>query len=294
MAVTLRVRGTGPLALVEDLGRTGVSAIGIGRSGAADRAALRLANRALAQPGRRSGPGGDPRRARAGGRRGAPPGLRHRRSEPGHGRRPGRGALRRAGGASRTSAPRLGVPAQGPRLLRRGPGRGRRAGGLRLPKPRRARRDRAATPAGTATSCPWARPAGGLPVRGRAAHRPGSPTRWCSRWCGAQGRMGAGTWRRGCRPGWSASEKSNRIGMRLAGAGPRASRPGPAAAQRGRLPRRDPGAAQRGAGTLPRGLPGHRRLPGGSRGRRCGRGPGRPGAAGAGAAVPVEPTGGRR
>jgi biotin-dependent carboxylase-like uncharacterized protein len=43
----LRVRGTGPLALVEDLGRPGASAIGVGRSGAADRAALRQANRAL-------------------------------------------------------------------------------------------------------------------------------------------------------------------------------------------------------------------------------------------------------
>lgn len=48
--VTLRVRGTGPLALVEDLGRPGASAIGVGRSGAADRAALRQANRALANP----------------------------------------------------------------------------------------------------------------------------------------------------------------------------------------------------------------------------------------------------
>jgi len=45
--VRLRVRGTGPLALVEDLGRPGASTIGVGRSGAADRAALRQANRAL-------------------------------------------------------------------------------------------------------------------------------------------------------------------------------------------------------------------------------------------------------
>ncbi len=44
----LRVRRTGPLALVEDLGRRGFSDIGVGRSGAADRAALRQANRALA------------------------------------------------------------------------------------------------------------------------------------------------------------------------------------------------------------------------------------------------------
>jgi biotin-dependent carboxylase-like uncharacterized protein len=50
MGVVLRVRGTGPLALVEDLGRPGASAIGVGRSGAADRAALRQANRALANP----------------------------------------------------------------------------------------------------------------------------------------------------------------------------------------------------------------------------------------------------
>ena len=50
MGVTLRVRGTGPLALVEDLGRPGASEIGVGRSGAADRAALRQANRALGNP----------------------------------------------------------------------------------------------------------------------------------------------------------------------------------------------------------------------------------------------------
>ena len=50
MTVELRVRRTGPLCLVEDLGRCGASGIGVGRSGAADRAALRLANRALANP----------------------------------------------------------------------------------------------------------------------------------------------------------------------------------------------------------------------------------------------------
>lgn len=46
----LRVRRTGPLALVEDLGRPGHAAIGVGRSGAADRAALRLGNRAVGNP----------------------------------------------------------------------------------------------------------------------------------------------------------------------------------------------------------------------------------------------------
>jgi biotin-dependent carboxylase-like uncharacterized protein len=48
MSVRLKVRGTGPLSLVEDLGRSGASGIGVGRSGAADRASLRRANRAVA------------------------------------------------------------------------------------------------------------------------------------------------------------------------------------------------------------------------------------------------------
>ncbi|GGL34470.1 biotin-dependent carboxyltransferase family protein [Phycicoccus endophyticus] len=47
MSATLTVRATGPLALVEDLGRPGLAGIGVGRSGAADRASLRLANRVL-------------------------------------------------------------------------------------------------------------------------------------------------------------------------------------------------------------------------------------------------------
>ncbi len=46
----LRVRATGPLALVEDLGRPGLAGVGVGRSGAADRGALRLANRLLGNP----------------------------------------------------------------------------------------------------------------------------------------------------------------------------------------------------------------------------------------------------
>ena len=45
-----RGRAVGPLALVEDLGRPGLGASGVGRSGAADRAALRLANRLVANP----------------------------------------------------------------------------------------------------------------------------------------------------------------------------------------------------------------------------------------------------
>ena len=47
MTARLRVRATGPLSVVEDLGRVGAAGIGVGRSGAADRAALRQANRAV-------------------------------------------------------------------------------------------------------------------------------------------------------------------------------------------------------------------------------------------------------
>lgn len=47
MTARLRVHATGPQCLVEDLGRPGYAGIGVGRSGAADRAALRLANRVL-------------------------------------------------------------------------------------------------------------------------------------------------------------------------------------------------------------------------------------------------------
>jgi biotin-dependent carboxylase-like uncharacterized protein len=46
----LEVLATGALALVEDLGRPGLAASGVGRSGAADRSALRLANRLVANP----------------------------------------------------------------------------------------------------------------------------------------------------------------------------------------------------------------------------------------------------
>ncbi|SNC63449.1 biotin-dependent carboxylase uncharacterized domain-containing protein [Kytococcus aerolatus] len=43
--MSLRVHATGPLTTVQDLGRPGNADIGVGRSGAADRAAARLANR---------------------------------------------------------------------------------------------------------------------------------------------------------------------------------------------------------------------------------------------------------
>ncbi|GAB3021381.1 hypothetical protein GCM10011376_21790 [Nocardioides flavus (ex Wang et al. 2016)] len=50
MTRALRVHATGPLALVQDLGRRGLSGVGVGRSGAADRGALCQVNRALANP----------------------------------------------------------------------------------------------------------------------------------------------------------------------------------------------------------------------------------------------------
>lgn len=45
--MSLRILDPGPLALVQDLGRPGLAALGVGRSGALDRGALRLGNRLL-------------------------------------------------------------------------------------------------------------------------------------------------------------------------------------------------------------------------------------------------------
>lgn len=51
MTTTLEVLRTGPLALVEDLGRAGMAHLGVTRSGAADRRSHTLANRLVANPG---------------------------------------------------------------------------------------------------------------------------------------------------------------------------------------------------------------------------------------------------
>jgi biotin-dependent carboxylase-like uncharacterized protein len=48
--VTLTVLQTGPLALVQDLGRPGLAHLGVGPSGAADRGALRRGNRLVGSP----------------------------------------------------------------------------------------------------------------------------------------------------------------------------------------------------------------------------------------------------
>ncbi len=47
---TLEILRTGPLAVVEDLGRAGLAHLGVGRSGAADRRSHTLANRLVANP----------------------------------------------------------------------------------------------------------------------------------------------------------------------------------------------------------------------------------------------------
>ncbi|MDH6243349.1 5-oxoprolinase/urea amidolyase family protein [Mycobacterium sp. OTB74] len=50
MSATLEILKTGPLALLEDLGRPGLAHMGVGRSGAADRRSHTLANRLVANP----------------------------------------------------------------------------------------------------------------------------------------------------------------------------------------------------------------------------------------------------
>jgi biotin-dependent carboxylase-like uncharacterized protein len=48
--VTIHVLAPGPLATIQDLGRPGHAALGVGASGAADRRSLRLANRLVGNP----------------------------------------------------------------------------------------------------------------------------------------------------------------------------------------------------------------------------------------------------
>ena len=48
--IKLEILGTGPLAVVQDLGRAGLAHLGVGRSGAADRRSHTLANRLVANP----------------------------------------------------------------------------------------------------------------------------------------------------------------------------------------------------------------------------------------------------
>ena len=54
MSPTLEVLATGPLVLVEDAGRPGLAAVGVGRSGAADRGSFRLGARLVGNRRRRA------------------------------------------------------------------------------------------------------------------------------------------------------------------------------------------------------------------------------------------------
>ncbi|MGO9731786.1 MAG: allophanate hydrolase subunit 2 family protein, partial [Mycobacterium sp.] len=51
---TLEIMRTGPLALIEDLGRPGLAHLGVTRSGAADRRSHTLANRLVSNPADRA------------------------------------------------------------------------------------------------------------------------------------------------------------------------------------------------------------------------------------------------
>ncbi|MFP5334592.1 MAG: allophanate hydrolase subunit 2 family protein, partial [Actinomycetes bacterium] len=50
MTAALTVLEAGPLTTVQDAGRPGLGALGVGRSGACDRASHRLANRLVGNP----------------------------------------------------------------------------------------------------------------------------------------------------------------------------------------------------------------------------------------------------
>ena len=54
MTPALEVLAAGPLVLVQDEGRPGLAAVGVGRSGAADRAAHRLGARLVGHPADRA------------------------------------------------------------------------------------------------------------------------------------------------------------------------------------------------------------------------------------------------
>lgn len=54
MSTTLEIMRTGPLAVLEDLGRPGMAHLGVSRSGAADRGSHTLANRLVANPSDRA------------------------------------------------------------------------------------------------------------------------------------------------------------------------------------------------------------------------------------------------
>ena len=212
--MSLRILAPGPLALVEDHGRPGYAAVGVGRSGAMDRGALRLANRLLGNP-----PGAAALELL--GQPASPPASRPRLDQP-HRRRRGR-AL--DGAALDRVLPALAPAGCGPAV--RPPEAGLRRtlgvrGGIaarpraRLPLPRHALRPRPGPP-------PRRRPA-----RRRRARRRGPPPRLVAlRPAPRPGLrvlpgprldlLPPGTWQRLLAGPWRVSPSADRVGLRLAG-----------------------------------------------------------------------------
>ena len=170
--LVIEVVRPGPLATVQDLGRPGFGHLGVPRSGAADAASLRRANRLVGQPGRRGGHRADPGPGRVpipgrgpgGGHRSAA--LRSRARRAGRGPR---GSARPPRSASRPGGlVQVGAPAAGLRsyLAVRGgidvpPVLGSRSADLRSglgPAPLRP-----------ATCCRWVPPGPAAPGRARGA-----------------------------------------------------------------------------------------------------------------------------
>ena len=108
----LEVLATGALVLVEDTGRPGLAAVGVGRSGAADRTAHRLGARLVGHPEDRASPRGAARWSRRPGPRPAHPG-RHRCAGTRDPRRPAGGPRDARRACPTVASSRLGMPATG-------------------------------------------------------------------------------------------------------------------------------------------------------------------------------------
>ena len=275
--ITLEILGTGPLAVVQDLGRAGLAHLGVGRSGAADRRSHTLANRLVANPDDRATVevtfGGFSARVRGGDVDIAVTGADTNPAV--NGKVFGTNSIRhvRDGQVISLGTPRAGLRSY---LAVRGgfcvqPVLGSRSYDMMSaigPSPLHA----------------------GRPAAGRRAHqrlsrtRPG-PGRGDLRANGGTSgaaRAARRLVRRSRRVGTHDLDglRSQRPGRNAAGGPPAAvPLPRPAAAQRGHHPRRDSGAAQRVTGHPGSRSPGHRRLPGRGRGRRRGHRQDRPGAA---------------
>ena len=263
---TLEILRTGPLALVEDLGRTGMAHLGVTRSGAADRRSHTLANRLVANPDDRATVevmfGGFSARVRGGDIDVAVTGAD---TDPTVNGKPfGTNSIHhvRDGEVISLGSPHAGLRSYlavrggvdvdtgaGVAQLRRDVGdRAAATAGRRRAAGRDAHRRIPRTGSGTGgrDRGPAAGTAGDAGTAGRLVRRPRRP--------GAQRVGGLGPQR----PGRDAADRD-------ADALPRS---GPPAAVGGRHPRGDPGAAQRAAGHSRPRPSGDRRLSGGRRGDR--------------------------